>query len=188
MQSLSLAFLVGLTFTQGLALAQAQGPANSVKSTDGALARGSRVVLAQAPANSVKITDQSGSAQTNRPFTISRVFAQGEIPHCPQAQVNSAAVPTQCDVKTRWPDASVQHVLISFLASIGANGSITVSFVDQPQPATGGGLTQAQMLALTWNAEIDVTNGTTLTASASGSIAFTTPAGGTLTVGVSAVA
>ena len=166
MQSLSLAFLVGLTFTQGLALAQAQGPANSVKSTDGALARGSRVVLAQAPANSVKITDQSGSAQTNRPFTISRVFAQSEIPHCPQAQVNSAAVPTQCDVKTRWPDASVQHVLISFLASIGANGSITVSFVDQPQPATGGGLTQAQMLALTWNAEIDVTNGTTLTASA----------------------
>ena len=124
-------------------------------------------LLAQTPANSVKITDQSGSAQSNRPFTISRVFAQGDIKNCPQAVVNGVAVPTQCDVKTRWAaDNSVQHVLISFLASIGANASTTVSFVDQPPPSNAGALTQAQMVARTWGAEIDVTNGTTQAANA----------------------
>ena len=112
------------------------------------------------PANSIKITDQSGIAQSNRPFTISRVFAKSEIMRCPQAQVNGATVATQCDVKTHWPDTSVQHALVSFLANLGANATITVTFVDQSPPAATG-LTQAQMLALTWNSVIDVTDGTT---------------------------
>jgi hypothetical protein len=112
------------------------------------------------PANSIKITDRSNSAQTNRAFTISRVFAKGEIASCPQAMINGAGLQTQCDVKTRWPDGSVQHALISFRADIGANSATTVSFVNQTPPANTG-LTQAEMLALNWGAEIDITNGAT---------------------------
>src|SRR5579883_1896167 len=122
------------------------------------LALGALTLAAQPPANSVRITDQSGSAQSNRPFTISRVFAQGDIPHYPQAVIGGAPVTTQADVKTRWPDGSVQHAMISFLASVGANGSITVSFQDQPTGNNAGALTQSQMLALSWGAEIDLTN------------------------------
>src|SRR5215469_11607720 len=87
---------------------------------------------AQTPPNSVKITDKSGSAQTNRPFTVSRVFAQGDIPHFAQAVVGGTAVTTQCDVKSRWSDGSVKHAIVSFQASLSANASITVNFVDRP--------------------------------------------------------
>jgi hypothetical protein len=112
------------------------------------------------PSNSVKITDQSASAQTNRPFTISRVFARGEIRNCPQAVINGAAVPTQCDVKTRWPDGTVEHAMLSFHANLAANAAITVEFVNQAQSAAGSPLTQAEMLALPWNAHLDLINGT----------------------------
>jgi hypothetical protein len=123
-------------------------------------------IFAAAPSNSVTIKDQSGSAQSNRPFSISRVFAKGDIPHFAQAVVGGSAVTTQCDVKTRWPDGSVQHAIMSFQASLPASGSITVNFVDQATGNNAGAMTQAQMLAANWGAEIDITNGTTLTANA----------------------
>jgi hypothetical protein len=125
-------------------------------------------LAAQGPSNSVKITDQSGTAQGNRPFTISRVFAQGDIPHFAQAVVNGVAVTTQCDVKTRWPDGSVQHAMISFLATVGPNASITVGFTDQPAGNNTGAMTRSAMLAANWGGQIAVTDsgGTTLTANA----------------------
>jgi hypothetical protein len=117
-------------------------------------------------ANSVRITDQSGSAQPSHPFTISRVFVKGDIPHFAQASVNGTSVPTQCDVKTRWPDGSVQHALISFVAPLTANGTITVSFVDQASGNNSGAMNQAAMLAANWGAQIEVTNGSTVVANA----------------------
>jgi hypothetical protein len=123
-------------------------------------------ILAFAVPNSVSVRDTSGSSQTNRPFTISRVFAKGEIPHFAQAVVNGTAVMTQCDVKTRWADGSVQHALVSFLASVGANATITVGFQDQPTGNNSGALDKAGMLAANWGAQIEVTNGTTLVANA----------------------
>src|SRR5580693_6762273 len=122
-------------------------------------------LTAQTP-NSITITDQSGNLQSNRPFTISRVFARSDIPHFAQASINGSTVPTQCDVKTRWPDGSVQHAMVSFLATLPANGSITVNFVDQPSGNNTGQMASAALLAFNWGAEIDVTNGTTLTANA----------------------
>ena len=64
---------------------------------------------AAAVPNSVTIKDTSNSAQNNRPFTLSRVFAQGEIAHFAQAVIGGTAVATQCDIKTRWPDGSVDN-------------------------------------------------------------------------------
>jgi len=88
--------------------------------------------LGAAPANSITITDLSGLPGTRQPFTISRLFAQGEIPDFAQAVVDGAPAATQCDVKTRWPDGSLQHAMLSFVAEIGARKTITVAFVNQP--------------------------------------------------------
>lgn len=116
--------------------------------------------------NSVVISDKSGSAQTNRPFTISRVFAKGDIPNYPQASIAGSLVTTQADVQTRWPDGSVQHALVSFVANLPANGASTVLFVNQLGGNNGSPMTRAQMLAASWGAEIDVANGTIKTANA----------------------
>jgi hypothetical protein len=124
--------------------------------------------MAQSPSNSITVQDTGGAGSTNRPFTISRVFAQGEIPHYPQARLSGNLLATQADVKTRWSDGSVEHVMISFLASVPQNGRITVDFVDQASGNNANPLTATQMLSSSFNfgAEIDVTNGSTLTANA----------------------
>jgi len=102
--------------------------------------------------NSVTIKDTSGSSQTNRPFTISRIFAKGEFigdgAHYPQARVNGITLlTTQADVKNTWPDGSLKHVMISFVVpSISANSSVVVDFVSQSVSNTGSYATQSDIL------------------------------------------
>jgi len=118
--------------------------------------------IASAQSNGVTITELSGATQT-RPFTISRVFAQGHIRNYPQARIGGAAVATQADVKTRWSDGSVQHALISFVAPIASNGSLAVDFVDQLSANNTGFLDKAAILNFNggnWGAEIQTTLGT----------------------------
>lgn len=81
-----------------------------------------------------------------RPITISRVFARGDIPHYAQAIVDGTPVPTQCNVKTRWPDGSVQHALISFWFRPEGR-RIEIRFRDQAEGMDCGGLTAQQMLS-----------------------------------------
>ncbi len=113
------------------------------------------------PGNGITVTEASGSSQTDRPFTISRVFAQGDIPNFAQARVAGQAVPTQCDVKTRWPDGSVQHSLISFKATLPASGQVDVDFINQAGGNNGGALSQNEMLAAVYDfgADIQISNG-----------------------------
>ncbi len=93
--------------------------------------------------NSVWIRNP-GQTQDQRPVTVSRFFARGEIAACPQAVIEGTATETQCDVKTRWEDGSVQHSLVTFFASIPANGRLKVDFVNQAQPE-GTGLGKQEM-------------------------------------------
>jgi hypothetical protein len=101
---------------------------------------------ADAQPNSITINELSGSAQSNRPFTISRTFASGEIQNFPQARVGGSAVLTQADVKTRWPDGSVRHAMVSFSASLSQGGSITVDFVNQSTGNNSGFLDKNAIL------------------------------------------
>jgi len=94
---------------------------------------------AASPGNGITVTEASGSSQTDRPLTLSRVFAQGDIPNFAKARVGGLAVPTQCDVKTRWPDGSVQHAIISFKATLPASGQVEVDFINQAGGNNGGG-------------------------------------------------
>ena len=113
------------------------------------------------PGNGISVTEASGSSQTDRPLTVSRVFAQGDIPNFAKARVEGQAVPTQCDVKTRWPDGSVQHAMISFKATLPASGQVDVDFINQAGGNNGGALTQNEMLAAVYDfgAEIQLSNG-----------------------------
>ncbi len=123
-------------------------------------------ICAATPPNSITISDLTGKAQLKRPFTISRVFAKGDIPHFAEASTGGVKLPSQCDVKTRWPDGSVQHALISFVTDLPAKKPVIISFVDQPDGNHTGALDRAAMLAANWDAQIEVTHGTTLVASA----------------------
>jgi hypothetical protein len=125
-------------------------------------------LLPAAVSNSVIIQNLTGSPMTNRPITVSRVFAEGEITQFAQARVGGAAVLTQCDVKTRWADGSLKHALVSFQANLPGNGSITVDLINQGTGNNTGHLTStAQMLAPSWmtgspswNAELEINGGT----------------------------
>jgi hypothetical protein len=105
---------------------------------DSAEARGSVV------SNEIWISSTSGNTLTNRPFTISRFFAQREIADCPQAVVEDEAVESQCDVKTRWADGSVQHALVTFFATVPGRGRLRVRFINQAK-GDETGLTRDQM-------------------------------------------
>ena len=90
------------------------------------------------PGNGITVTEASGSSQTDRPLTLSRVFAQGDIPDFAKARVGGVAVPSQCDVKTRWPDGSVQHAMISFKATLPASGQVGLILSTKPAETTVG--------------------------------------------------
>ena len=90
------------------------------------------LLSAAAPPNHVTVSDVTGNPQLNRPFTISRVFAKGDIPHYAQASIGGVRLPSQCDVKTRWPDGSVQHALVSFVTDLPAKKPVAVFFVLLP--------------------------------------------------------
>jgi len=108
----------------------------------------------------------NGPALTNRPFSVPRFFAQGEIPNFAQAVdggIFGTAITTQCDVKNRWPDGSVKFAIISFvLANVPTSGEHVV-FVNQATGNNTGALTAAQIVSGAYN--FDATIALTGTAS-----------------------
>ena len=140
-------------------------------------------VSAAGPSNSVTISNSTASAQANSPISISRIFAQGELPNYPQPSVGGQPPAAwQSDVKNRWPDGSVKHAIISFSQTVNANASVVVDFVNNTNPCSSGnqaacdnaGLSTTQAMLTppwmsgspAWNAQIEVTNGSTLTVNA----------------------
>lgn len=113
--------------------------------------------------NGVSITAVSSGQQIGRPFTISRVFKQGEIKDFPQAKVSGTPVLTQADVKSRWPDNSVKHAIASFVTDISSDKALNIDFVNQVFGNNSGEMSKAAMLAYSggnWGAAIDTTVGT----------------------------
>jgi len=71
---------------------------------------------AQTPAeNSLTISESAVVTTSNYPVQIGRPFVQAEIKNFPQVLIDGQAVPTQSDVKERWPDGSVKHAILAFL-------------------------------------------------------------------------
>jgi hypothetical protein len=139
--------------------------------------------LAYSQVGSITITDTSGSTQTNRPFSIARVFRDGDIANYPQPRVNGVVVTEyQVDTKNTWGSGNFKFGIISFHASIPANSTISVDFINNTQPCHLGNLATCQAAALSqsgmlasrggaWTATIAITNGSTQTADARAMIA-----------------
>jgi hypothetical protein len=102
----------------------------------------------------VVLTDQTGSAQVNRPNMVFRTFQKGDIPHYAQAVIGGTPVTTQCDVMTRWPDNSVKQAMVSFVYTVPASSALTVDFQDQATGNNTGYLTKTDLLARSWDAQI----------------------------------
>jgi len=62
---------------------------------------------AEAPDAVLTVSEETSGAQTKRPFSISYVFAKGEIPDYPQPVIGGTPeVVFQSDIKTRWRDGT----------------------------------------------------------------------------------
>ena len=128
--------------------------------------------LLSAPAwcvtDSVTIYEQGGTTTTNYPIQIGRPFVDGEITTCPQPVIGGTpAANWQADIKQTYTDGSVKHAIIAFLIPfLPANSSVTITF--QNAACSNTPLTQAQMLGSGYNfdAQIQATNGATVSASA----------------------
>jgi hypothetical protein len=121
------------------------------------------------PVNSLTIREKAGITTNNYPIQIARPFVQGEIRNYPQAVISGKKLTTQADVKSRWPDGSVRHAVLSFyIPTLAAGSSVTVTFANQTSGNNTGFLTKAGMLSKTWNFEamMELTNVSTVTASA----------------------
>ncbi|MBA3975881.1 MAG: hypothetical protein C0504_16875 [Candidatus Solibacter sp.] len=98
--------------------------------------------------NRISIANLEGSPQNNRPVSISRFFAPSEIPpgQFAAASIAGQTLPTQCDVRTRWPDGSLQHAILTFKTSLGP-APAEVAFVPSAQTLSGPGLDAHAMLS-----------------------------------------
>ena len=99
-------------------------------------------------ANVVTISSLNGQPQSARPVTIPRFFAPSEIPkgQFATAVISGQPVPTQCDIRTRWPDGSLQHALLTFKTSVTPSPS-EVAFAPAPNTLASPGLDPAAMLS-----------------------------------------
>ena len=121
--------------------------------------------------NSIFIKHARGPQQPDRPFTIFRVFVQGEVANYPRPRIGETPLPAwQTNVQTRWPDGSVQQAYISFTVDMTKGHTIPVDFVNDPNPChlgnqavcDGAAPTQDQILnfnAGNWGADIETADG-----------------------------
>src|SRR5690348_12405357 len=109
--------------------------------------------------DTVILSDTSRKTQTNRPVSISRIFRSGEISQFAQAVVDRGVGPvlTQCDVKSRWPNGSLKHAIVSFtLPAIAPGKPVTVSFQNQASGNNNNPLSPAKMLAPNFNFDAQI--------------------------------
>jgi hypothetical protein len=88
------------------------------------------------PANTIQLKVAAGQTVRSGPVLISRFFRVGEVFGGAVARINGKNVPTQNDVRTRWPDGSLKHAILSFHADLSMVSSQEVAFVPGT-PVTG---------------------------------------------------
>jgi hypothetical protein len=110
----------------------------------------SLTIGAGGPANTLTLTNVSGSVITNYPFQFARAFIQASVPsgNVPQVLQDGIALPTQVDVKCRYPDGSIKHALIAcVIPTLNNSVASIISFQNIPA-ITAVPLTLAQMAAV----------------------------------------
>jgi len=81
--------------------------------------------------NTMTLTNVSGATVNDYPLQFARAFVQGEIPNYAEIVLDGGLVPTQCDVKNRWPDGSVKFaILATVVPSLPPDVPTTVQFAN----------------------------------------------------------
>ncbi len=76
---------------------------------------------------SVKIKELDGKNNSSMPITISHIFREGEVFDAVTLLYKSQPIPTQTDIKARWPDGSIKHALISTIVpELKANSELNL--------------------------------------------------------------
>lgn len=111
--------------------------------------------------NSVTIHEAGSSLQTARPVSLFRSFAKGEFKGTyPKPRIGGFAPSAwQVDVKTTWPDGSIQQAFVSFRLDLAANGSAVIDFVADVNPCHIGNQAMCEAAALTQQGMLDHNGG-----------------------------
>ncbi len=108
-------------------------------------------------ANTMIVSLPPGSGPVAKyPLLFGRPFLVGAVPsgRCPVVAVNGVAVPTQADIKNRYPDGSAKYAVIAIQPDIAALGRLTLTF--GPGACNNAPLTQAQMLGPNYNFDAQI--------------------------------
>ncbi|TDF39309.1 LamG domain-containing protein [Alteromonadaceae bacterium M269] len=112
------------------------------------------------PVNSLTIKNESSAELIQHPVQVGRLFLQGEIPQFPKAVFDNVPMTTQADIKQRWPDGSVKHAVVSFVAPrLQPNVLHNVSFTNQSS-GNNTTLDTSVLLDTGFDAEIVIKQGT----------------------------
>ncbi|MBV8380878.1 MAG: hypothetical protein JO369_08980 [Paucibacter sp.] len=112
------------------------------------------------PQGTITVSNRSETDQVNYPLQLARPFSPREIAAFPQMVIDGAPVPTQADVKLRYPDGSVKHAILSALIpKLRAHQTLAISFQNQAT-SNNTPLRPADMLApeLDFDAFIEAEN------------------------------
>lgn len=134
-----------------------------------ALTLGSLAVAQSNPANFITIREKAGVTTRQYPLQIGRPFVQGEILNFPRVVLNGTGLTTQADVKSRWPDGSVKHAVLTFyLPTLTKNSTVTITFANQTTGNNSDFMSKREMQASRFNfdARTELTQGSTVAASA----------------------
>jgi len=97
-------------------------------------------------ANRITITNRSGGVIGRYPLQFGRPFLDGAIAHSPQVLLDGRTIPTQADIKNRYPDGSVAFAVIAVvIPDLRPGVPRTLTFADSPAHRNVP-LTRAQML------------------------------------------
>ncbi len=101
--------------------------------------------------NAITVTNKSGTAIRRYPLQFGRPFLDGAIPHAPAVLLNGSPVPSQADVKNRYPDGSVEFAVIAVVIPEMRPGAPQVLSFRDTAANSNAPLTQAQMLDPSYN-------------------------------------
>ena len=110
----------------------------------------------------VSIVEKDGVASSNYPVTLSMGFAKGDVADHVTVRAAGLVLPTQTDVKVRWPDSSVRHAMVSFIIpQLQAGQTQLVEILAGGTNYNGGWVTKDQLLASDFEAQMSLMLGST---------------------------
>ena len=140
----TLALLALLAFLAGTA-APSSGFGPLTRGAYAAAERPRRVV------DSILIRNAGSAAMRDYPFQFGRPFVKGAIAHAPQVLLDRRPIPTQADVKNRYPDGSVEFAVLAVVIPEMRAGATRVLTFQDATANSNTPLSAAQMLAPGFN-------------------------------------